>query len=66
MIENALVSRWHIFRQPIEASKKVEKFTLAAITLHNYLHQTDTASYTPSGFIDSEDLSGKIKEGSWR
>ena len=66
VIENALVSRWHIFRQPIEASKKVEKFTLAAITLHNYLHQTDTASYTPSGFIDSEDLSGKIKEGSWR
>ena len=30
------------------------------------MHQTDTASYTPSGFIDSKDLSGKIKEGSWR
>ena len=37
-----------------------------AIALHNYLRQTDTAFYTPSGFIDSEDSPGKIKEGSWR
>ena len=70
VIENAfgiLVSRWRIFRQPIEASpEKVEKFTLVAIALHNYLRQTDTAFYTPSGFIDSEDSPGKIKEGSWR
>ena len=70
MIENAfgiLVSRWRIFRQPIEASpEKFEKFTLAAIALHNYSRQTDTAAYTPSGFIDLEDSSGKIKEGSWR
>ena len=69
MIENTfgiLVSRWRIFIQEIEASpEKVEKFTLAAIALHNYLRRTDTASYTPSGFIDSEDSSGKIKKGSW-
>ena len=38
-----LVSRRHILRQPIEASpEKVEKYTLAAIALHNYLHQTET------------------------
>ena len=62
-----LVSRWRILRQPIKTfSEKVEKYTLAAIAEHNYLQQTDTASYTPSGFIDSEDSSGKIKEGSWR
>ena len=29
------------------------------------MRQADTASYTPSGFPDSEDSSGKIKEGSW-
>ena len=67
MIENTfgiLVSRWRIFIQEIEASpEKVEKFTLAAIALHNYLRRTDTASYTPSGFIDSEDSSGKSKKG---
>ena len=56
VIENAfgvLVSRCRIFRQPIEASpEKVEKFTLVEIALHNYLRQTDTASYIPSDFID--------------
>ena len=62
-----LVSRWRIFRQLIEASpEKVKKYTLAAIALHNYLREADTASYTPSGFINSKDSSGKIKEGSWR
>ena len=30
------------------------------------MHQTDTASYTSSVFIDSKDWSGKSKEGSWR
>ena len=68
--ENAfgiVVSRWRIFRQPIEASpEKVKKYSLAAIDLHNYLPQTDIAFNTPSGFIDSEDSSGKIKKGSWR
>ena len=55
------------FKQPIEASpEKFKKYSLAAISLHNYLRQTDTASYTTSGFIDSENLSGKIKERSWR
>ena len=70
VIENTfdiLVSRWRIFRQPIEASpEKFEKYTLAASALHNYLRQIDTTSYTPSGFIDLKDLYGKIKEGSWR
>ena len=49
VIENAfgiLVSRGRIFRQPIEASpEKVEKFTLGAIALHNYLRQTDSFLY---------------------
>ena len=68
VIENAfgiLVSRWHIFRLPIEAStEKVEKYTLAVIVLLIYLRHTDTNFYTPFGFIDSEGSSGKIKKDS--
>ena len=30
------------------------------------MRQTDATSYTSSGFTDSENSSGKIKEGSWR
>ena len=37
----------------------------AAICLHNYLRQTNRAAYCPAGFVDSEDQSGKIKEGEW-
>ena len=65
MIEKAfgiLVSRWHIFRLPIEAStEKVEKYTLAVIALLIYFRHTDTTFYTPSGFIDLEGSSVKIK-----
>ena len=67
VIENVfgiLVSRWCIFRQPIEASpEKVEKYTLAAIALHNYLRQPDIVSYTPSGFIDPEVRLAKSRKG---
>ena len=41
----------------------VERYVLAALCLHNYLRQTDNASYCPAGFIDS---SGYIKHGEWR
>ena len=54
-------------QRTIEATpEKVEKITLATIALHNYSRQTDTATYTPTGFIDSEDYSGQIKDGLWR
>ena len=36
-----LAARWRIFRQPIKAKvENAEKFTLAAIALHNYLRLT--------------------------
>ena len=38
----------------------------AAICLHNYLRKTNGAAYCPAGFVDSEDSSGRIKEGEWR
>ena len=35
-----------------------------AICLHNYLHLTDNATYTPYGFVDNKDSTGNIK-GNW-
>ena len=69
-IENSfgiLAARWRIFRQPIKAKvENAEKFTLAAIALHNYLRLTNNASYSPTGFIDSETRDGKMVAGAWR
>ena len=67
-IENSsgiLAARWRIFRQPIKV-QNAEKFTLAAIALHNYLRLTNNASYSPIGFIDSETRDGKMVAGAWR
>ena len=70
VIENAfsiLASRWTIFHKPIRAMvSNVEKYTLACLTLHNYLRQTENAFYPPSGFIDSENDCRIIIPGSWR
>ena len=46
--------------------EKVEKIVLACMVLHSYLHQIDSARYTPSGFIDSHYSIGTIKKGLWR
>ena len=43
--------------------QSAEEITKAAVCLHNYLRQTNSASYCPSGFVDSEDGSGDIKPG---
>ena len=57
VIENAfaiLVARWRIFRGPIRASlENVEHYTMIVICQHNYLQQTENASYCPTGFVDS-------------
>lgn len=70
VIENAfgiLRARWQIFGRPIRASvQTVEVITKAAVCLHNYLRQTNSAGYCPTGFVDCEDASGTIKPGEWR
>jgi len=70
VIENAfglLRTRWRIFSRHIKASvESVENFTFATIALHNYLRQTDNASYCPYGFVDSYDDKGNFKPGEWR
>ena len=43
-----------------------ENFVLACLALHNYLRLTDNCSYCPSGFTDSYDDTGNLREGKWR
>eukprot|EP00794_Sanderia_malayensis_P006728 gene6728-7486_t len=70
VIENAfgiLVARWRLFRSPIRATKEnVTRYVLAAISLHNYLRQTENAMYCPTGFVDAEDSTGRLQPGEWR
>lgn len=70
VIENAfgiLTSRWRIFNTPIHANvENVESYVRATIVLHNYLRQTENASYCPKGFIDSYNANGEIQPGHWR
>ena len=69
-IENAfgiLAARWQIFHTPMRANiENAENYTLACLALHNYLRLTENALYCPSGFVDSVDDTGRIKEGDWR
>ena len=70
VIENAfgiLRARWRIFSHPIKGSAEtVIEITKAAVCLHNYLRITNSTSYCPYGFVDSEGRSGNIKPGEWR
>ena len=53
--------------QQIQA--KVEKTKLivkSTICLHNFLRQTNSAAYCSTGFVDTYDETGEIKEGEWR
>lgn len=62
-----MAARWRIFLRPIQSNvDTVNKIVKAAICLHNFLRQTNSATYCPAGFIDTFDSSGKIKEGEWR
>ena len=65
VIENAfgiLSARWRIFSKSIKASvENVERYTFAAISLHNYLRQTDNAVYCPSSFVDSENAGSQVR-----
>ena len=55
------VVRWRLFQKPIDAKpERVEKTIVAAIAFYNYLRQTDSACYTPNGFVNSEDNSGTL------
>ena len=67
--ENAfgfLAARWRISHRPVWATiGYVELYMLAALPLHNYIHMTSNAMYTPNGFVDSESRAGSIHLGEW-
>ena len=70
VIENSfgiLAARWRIFLRPIQTNVETTQVTIqAAIALHNFLRQTNSATYCPTGFVDSYDDSGAFKAGEWR
>ena len=41
-------------------------FTKVAIALHNYLRTEDSSAYCPAGFVDGEDGSENVINGSWQ
>ena len=45
---------------------RVVVYTKAAIALHNYLRVTESSTYCPPGFVDDEDWTCNIVQGSWR
>lgn len=45
---------------------RIKSFTKAAIALHNFLQTTESSVYCPAGFVDGEDGSRNLVEGSWR
>ena len=62
-----MAARWRIFQQPFKAKvENAEKYDVATIALHNYLRMTNSASYSPTSFIDSETNDGEIVLGARR
>ena len=62
-----LADRWRVFMQPIQTTvENTEIVVKATICLHDFLHHTNSAGYCPTGFGDSWDKKGEIKEGEWR
>ncbi|CAH1993097.1 unnamed protein product [Acanthoscelides obtectus] len=73
VVENAfgiLASVFRCLRKPMLLEpEKVEKITMACVTLHNFLRRNAQAKdlYTPPGSFDAEDLElGTLTEGAWR
>ncbi|KAG5872466.1 hypothetical protein JTB14_010604 [Gonioctena quinquepunctata] len=74
-IENTfgiLAQRWRRLRNTIIANVDTcEKIILATIVLHNLIQKgedipIEKRRYCPTGFVDTIDESGNIKDGTWR
>ena len=62
-----LAAQWKVFMRPIQTTvENAEILVKAIICLHNFLHQTNSAGYCRTGFVDSWDEKEEIKEGEWR
>lgn len=74
MIENSfgiLVSKWRIFRKPIEANTStVRHIVKATVSLHNWLRKYDFENpefnYLTPEIVDSYDSNGRRIDGTWR
>ena len=57
-----LATRWIIFLQPIQSNvETVNTIVRAAIWLHSFLRQANSATYCPKGFTNSYDSTDKSK-----
>ena len=45
--------------------EQVEIYARAAITLRNFVCTAEFSLYSPQGFVNGEDRSGNVVEGSW-
>ena len=53
--------------QPMQSTaEKTDRIVKATICLHNFLRQTNSAGYCPTGFADSYGETGTIKETEWK
>ena len=53
--------------QPIQAKvEKTELIVKSTICLHNFLCQTNSVAYCPTGFVDTYDETGALKVGEWQ
>ena len=53
--------------QPIQSTvEKIDRIVKGTICLRNFLWQTNSAGYCPTGFVGSYDEIAPIKEGEWR
>ena len=53
--------------QPIQSTvEKTDRIVKGTIYLRNFLWQTNSAGYCPTGFVDSYDEIATIEEGEWR
>ena len=53
--------------EPIQSTvENAEIVVKAKICLHNFLLQTNSSGYCPTGFADYWDEKGEIKKGEWR
>lgn len=71
VVENAfgiLASRFRIFNTAISLNvDTIETLVKTACALHNWLRQTSSRTYFPSGSVDEEDLNtGVLTPGAWR
>ncbi|KAJ8359016.1 hypothetical protein SKAU_G00155410 [Synaphobranchus kaupii] len=70
VVENGfgiMASCFRIFSRPIDCSpKKVVVIIKACVALHNFLCQTESTRYIPSGLVDTVTSSGELQQGEWR